>query len=65
MHNAVEQGVDLRGYFNWSLMDNFEWAYGYDKRFGLVWIDYDTGQRIPKQSAVWYSQVIAQNGVYL
>jgi beta-glucosidase len=45
-------------------MDNFEWAHGYDKRFGLVRVDYHTGRRIPKQSAHWYREVIAQNGVY-
>jgi beta-glucosidase len=55
--------VNLHGYYVWSLMDNFEWASGYSKRFGLVWIDYESGQRTPKQSAHWYSEVIAQNGV--
>lgn len=44
-------------------MDNFEWAHGFDKRFGLVRVDYDTGRRTPKQSAHWYREVIAQNGV--
>lgn len=62
-HQAIQSGANLQGYYVWSLMDNFEWAHGFDKRFGLVWVDYDTGQRIPKQSAHWYSQVIAQNGV--
>ncbi|MFE2428291.1 GH1 family beta-glucosidase [Streptomyces sp. NPDC059373] len=54
---AVDNGADVRGYFLWSLMDNFEWAYGYSKRFGAVFIDYDTQARIPKSSAHWYAQV--------
>ena len=56
---AVEGGVDVKGYFYWSLMDNFEWAHGYSKRFGLIYIDYATQQRIPKQSAHWYRDFIA------
>jgi beta-glucosidase len=60
---AMEDGVDLRGYFVWSLMDNFEWAYGYSKRFGIVYVDYATQRRIPKDSAQWYTQVIAQNAI--
>jgi beta-glucosidase len=51
---ARQLGADVRGYFAWSLMDNFEWAYGYEKRFGIVRVDYDTQARIPKQSALWY-----------
>lgn len=62
-HHALEEGVPLKGYFAWSLMDNFEWAYGYSKRFGIVWVDYETGERTPKKSARWYSEVIAHNGV--
>jgi beta-glucosidase len=54
---AIESGADVRGYFLWSLMDNFEWAYGYDKRFGAVYIDYATLARIPKSSARWYSRI--------
>jgi beta-glucosidase len=54
---AVDNGADVRGYFLWSLMDNFEWAYGYSKRFGAVYIDYDTQARIPKSSAHWYARV--------
>ncbi|MGI5144178.1 MULTISPECIES: GH1 family beta-glucosidase [unclassified Streptomyces] len=57
VHRAVESGADIRGYFLWSLLDNFEWAYGYSKRFGAVYVDYATGRRIPKSSAYWYSQV--------
>jgi beta-glucosidase len=62
-HRAIEAGVPLLGYFVWSLMDNFEWAHGYEKRFGLHWVDYDTQQRIPKDSAFWYHGVIAANAV--
>ncbi len=51
--DALKQGADVRGYFAWSLMDNFEWAYGYDKRFGIVRVDYDTQTRTPKQSALY------------
>ncbi|MFL5732929.1 MAG: GH1 family beta-glucosidase [Chloroflexia bacterium] len=56
---AIGNGVPLRGYFVWSLMDNFEWAYGYTQRFGIVHIDYNTQQRIPKDSAHWYRQFLA------
>ena len=56
-------GVPLAGYFVWSLMDNFEWAKGYTQRFGIVWVDYTTQQRILKDSALWYKDVIAENGV--
>lgn len=61
-HEAIENGVQLKGYFLWSLMDNFEWASGYEKRFGMCYIDFDTLERVPKDSAKWYRQVIAQNG---
>lgn len=56
--DAIAQGVDLRGYFVWSLMDNFEWGFGYSKRFGIVRVDYDTLERLPKDSARWYAEVI-------
>ena len=59
-HRALADGVDLRGYFVWSLMDNFEWAFGYSKRFGLIYVDYATLRRIPKSSAHWYRRVIQQ-----
>jgi beta-glucosidase len=59
---SVAQGVDLRGYFVWSLLDNFEWAEGFAKRFGLVYVDYESGRRIPKASALWYRDVIAASG---
>ncbi|MFC7406296.1 GH1 family beta-glucosidase [Georgenia alba] len=55
---AIEDGADVRGYFVWSLMDNFEWARGYSKRFGIVRVDYDTLERIPKDSARWYAEVV-------
>ena len=55
---AMDAGVDVRGYFHWSLMDNFEWAEGYSQRFGLTWVDYVTQQRIPKDSFAWYRSVI-------
>jgi beta-glucosidase len=62
-HGAIVTGVDLRGYFYWSLLDNFEWAEGYAKRFGIVHVNYETQVRTPKRSARWYSEVIARNGV--
>jgi beta-glucosidase len=62
-HRALAEGVPLAGFFVWSLMDNFEWAKGYTQRFGIVWVDYETQERLPKKSALWYSQVIADNGM--
>jgi beta-glucosidase len=58
-HSALEKGADLRGYFVWSLLDNFEWAYGYSKRFGIVRVEYDTQERTLKDSAHWYRNLIA------
>ncbi|MCL4520992.1 MAG: family 1 glycosylhydrolase, partial [Firmicutes bacterium] len=52
--------VDLRGYYLWSFMDNFEWAFGYSKRFGIVYLDYETQRRIPKDSAYWYRNLIRE-----
>jgi beta-glucosidase len=60
---AIQNGVPLAGYFVWSLLDNFEWAQGYTQRFGLVWTDYGTQQRTPKDSALWYRDVITRNGL--
>lgn len=60
---AIHNGVQLKGYFVWSFMDNFEWALGYAKRFGLHYVDYATGNRIPKKSARWYKETIKNNGV--
>ena len=57
---AREEGVDLRGYFVWSLMDNFEWAFGYTRRFGLYYVDFPSQRRIPKRSALWYRERIAR-----
>ncbi|MFI0371160.1 GH1 family beta-glucosidase [Actinomadura sp. 1N219] len=62
-HDAVSGGVPLRGYFTWSLLDNFEWAWGYSKRFGLVHVDYATQRRAPKDSARWYAGVIKRGGL--
>lgn len=62
-HAAVVDGVPLRGYFAWSLIDNFEWSFGYSKRFGIVYVDYPTQQRIIKESGYWYRNVIATNEV--
>jgi beta-glucosidase len=64
-HAAMQQGVDLRGYFLWSLLDNFEWALGYAKRFGIVHVDYATQQRTLKDSARFYAEVIATDGAAL
>jgi beta-glucosidase len=62
---AIEAGVDLRGYFVWSLFDNFEWSHGYSKRFGIVHVDFSTQKRTPKSSARFYSEVIRTNGSVL
>jgi beta-glucosidase len=59
---ALEQGVDLRGYFVWSLLDNFEWSHGFSKRFGIVHVDYETQRRTPKSSARFYAEVIRTRG---
>lgn len=62
LKKAYLEGVDIRGYFQWSLMDNFEWAYGYSERFGIVYVDYKTQQRILKDSAYRYSEIIRTDG---
>jgi beta-glucosidase len=62
LHAALAAGVDLRGYFVWSLLDNFEWSHGYSKRFGIVHVDFATQRRTPKDSAHFYSRVIATRG---
>jgi beta-glucosidase len=59
---AIQAGVDVRGYFLWSFMDNFEWGFGYTKRFGIVHIDYETQQRTVKDSGRWYAELAARNG---
>jgi len=63
VHAAIEEGADVRGYIVWTLLDNFEWSFGTSKRFGLVHVDYDTLERRPKDSARWYHDVIAANGL--
>ena len=62
LRRAILDGVDVRGYFHWTLMDNFEWASGYNKRFGLIHVDFTTLSRTPKDSYHWYNQVISTNG---
>ncbi|NZA28434.1 beta-glucosidase [Luteimonas sp. SJ-92] len=62
IHEAIEAGVDVRGYMVWSLLDNLEWSLGYSKRFGIVHVNYETQQRTPKDSARWYGRVIASHG---
>jgi beta-glucosidase len=63
VRQAIEAGADVRGYFAWSLLDNFEWAEGYTKRFGLVHVDFRTLRRTPKASARRFAEIIAANGV--
>jgi beta-glucosidase len=53
----IDDGIDIRGYFVWSLLDNFEWSFGYQRRFGVVWVDYDTYERTVKDSGLWYGEV--------
>ena len=62
LQKAGADGVDIQGYFHWSLMDNFEWAQGYLERFGMIYVDFETGERIIKDSAYWYKKVIETNG---
>lgn len=65
LRRAVEEGIDIAGYFQWSLMDNFEWSQGYSDRFGLVYVDFQTQERIPKDSFEWYRKTIIENGANL
>ena len=62
LQKAVDEGADVRGYFLWTFLDNFEWDKGYSERFGLVYVDYLTQKRIAKDSAYWYQQVMETNG---
>lgn len=63
--DAIDAGVRLKGYYAWSFLDNFEWAFGYAKRFGIVYVDFNTQQRIPKTSAKWFKQVMETNEIPL
>lgn len=63
LYQALERGYPVKGYFVWSIMDNFEWAFGFSKRFGLVYVDYKTLERIPKKSFFWYQQVIRKRSI--
>ncbi|GAB4271906.1 MAG: GH1 family beta-glucosidase [Candidatus Promineifilaceae bacterium] len=63
VHRAIQNGVPIAGYMQWSFMDNYEWAEGYFQRFGIVHVDYDTQKRTPKDSAYWYRDVIKANGL--
>ncbi|MDP1852166.1 MAG: GH1 family beta-glucosidase [Candidatus Planktophila sp.] len=62
---AIDQGAPVKGYYQWSLMDNFEWALGYEKRFGIVYVDFDTQERIIKDSGYWYRDQILNNGAVI
>ncbi|SEL64372.1 GH1 family beta-glucosidase [Streptacidiphilus jiangxiensis] len=63
VHRALSEGIDVHGYFQWSFMDNFEWAYGYAKRFGMVYVDFATQRRTPKSSAYWYAEVARHGAI--
>ena len=62
VHQAIADGADVRGYFLWSFMDNFEWGFGFTKRFGMVHVDFDTQKRTVKDSGHWYSKATRENG---
>jgi beta-glucosidase len=63
LQRGVSEGVPVRGYFCWSLLDNYEWADGYEKRFGITYVDFATQKRTPKLSAKFYKNLIARNGL--
>ena len=63
VHRAIGDGADVRGYFLWSLLDNFEWSYGYSKRFGAYYVDYASKERLPKASSRWYARVVRDNAL--
>ena len=63
LHGAIASGADVRGYYCWSLMDNFEWSFGFSKRFGIVHTNFETQERTPKRSAAFYSGVIRTNAL--
>ena len=62
LKKGIDEGAPVQGYLQWSILDNFEWSRGYDERFGIIYVDYRTGERIPKDSAAWYAKVIETNG---
>ncbi len=61
VHELNEEGMGIEGYYLWSLMDNFEWSFGYDKRFGILYVDFDSQERIWKDSAYRYAEIIKSN----
>jgi beta-glucosidase len=63
VHDAIRDGVDVRGYYVWSLLDNFEWSYGYSKRFGIVRVDFETQERTVKDSGRFYADVVRNNAL--
>ena len=62
LQKAADEGVDIDGYFLWTFLDNFEWDKGFNERFGIVYVDFSTQERIPKDSAYWYQNVMETNG---
>ena len=62
---AIEKGVEVRGYYYWSFYDNFEWSFGYTKRFGLVRVNYETQKRYPKASFQFFKKICGENGIHL
>jgi beta-glucosidase len=62
MKDAIDAGSPVKGYYQWSLLDNFEWALGYEKRFGIVHVDFQSQKRTLKDSALWYSAIVKSNG---
>jgi beta-glucosidase len=65
LHEGIQEGADVIGYNVWSFFDNYEWERGYSKRFGIVRVDYNTLERIPKQSAYWIKEVFAENALHI
>jgi beta-glucosidase len=63
LHAAIAEGADVRAYYVWSLLDNYEWAFGTSKRFGIVWTDFATQARLPKASARFYAELVRRNGL--